>query len=374
MKQMLFVISAFLATTLAAEEPEITRWDPNMALRNAIVTNGTKWIDGKYLPLEGKAFADVEHHYDRLPRTVTTNVNEGVRNMKHHTAGLQFRFRTDSKSLVCKWTPFFGMLSMDHMPATGVSGIDIYRFDSKRNQWCYVKTGRIQNPAGGELSLNWTPGDACLVNLPLYNGIKDFTLGIDANATVTAIRHESGITKPVVFYGTSITHGGCCSRPGLAFPSIVGRRLDVPIVNLGFSGSGQGELEMSDHLAAIDASCYVIDCVWNMDVPLLKARYAAFVRNLRQRRPHVPIILAEACDVYCATRQSAEILRRNEIARAAYDTFVREGWDNLYFLPSDRQHGDDFEGTVDGVHPNDWGMMHLADGFTAAVKAALSLR
>ena len=238
---------------------EIEKYDPRMALANAVVdTNGIKWIDGKYLPLEGKCFKEVDAFYDRLPKNVTTNVNGGVRSMKNHSAGLQFRFRTNSKSLSFKWVPINTRLSMDHMPSTGVSGIDIYRQDAN-GTWRYVKTGRIRDGvAGGSLRLSWTPGEACLVNLPLYNGIKTFTLGIEKNAKVEALGpRKSGINKPVVFYGTSITHGGCASRPGLAFPSIVGRDLDVPIVNLGFSGSGRMEFEMSEHLAAIDASCYV---------------------------------------------------------------------------------------------------------------------
>lgn len=148
---------------------------------------------------------------------------------------------------------------MDHMPATGVSGIDVYRWDKARGRWLYVKTGRIWNSKkGGTLSVSWTPGTPCIVNLPLYNGIKSFSLGIDPAATVSSVPHRSGIGKPAVFYGTSITHGGCCSRPGLGFVNIVGRTLDVPVVGLGFSGSGRGELEMSEHLAAIDASCYVV--------------------------------------------------------------------------------------------------------------------
>ena len=360
----------------AAGQAEIAKWDPAMAQENAVVADGVKWIDGKFLPIEGRAFDDVDHYYDRLPKNVTTNVNEGVRAMKHHTAGMQFRFTTDSKSLTFKWVPYNSGLAMDHMPSTGVSGIDVYRFDAAKGKWIYVKTGRIWDAAkGGVLAVKWTPGTPCLVNLPLYNGIRSFTLGIDPAAKVEALPpRKSGVVKPVVFYGTSITHGGCCSRPGLAFPSVMGRDLDVPIVNLGFSGSGQGELEMSEHLAAIDASCYVIDCVWNMSGDLMPKRYEKFVRNLRRLRPDVPIVMAEGCDVYCDTEQSEEIRVRSVYVKPAYDKFVAEGWKKLYFLPAKGQHADDFEGTVDGVHPNDWGMMHIARAFGAVVREALNLK
>ena len=306
MKTGLLVLGLIAPSLLFANE--IEKWDPAMAQRNALIdTNGVKWIDGKYLPIEGRVFDDTEQYYDRLPKNVTTNVNGGVREMKSHTSGMLFRFRTNSKKLTFKWIPTSTWLSMDHMPATGKSGIDVYRFDTKSQTWRYVKTGRIGDAiVGATLTIDWTPGDACIVNLPLYNGIKSFKLGIDPTAMIESLGpHKSGVNKPVVFYGTSITHGGCASRPGLGFVNLVGRHLDVPVVNLGFSGSGWMEYEMSEHLARIDASCYVLDCLWNMRVSeketpgrSIEKNYEPFIRNLHAKRPKVPIIMAEHCNVY----------------------------------------------------------------------------
>lgn len=363
-----------LALPALAQQNEIAKYDPNMALKNAVVTNGIKWIDGKYLPIEGRAFNNVDHYYDRLPSTVTTNVNAGVRDMKHHTASMQFRFKTNSKKLTIKWVPYKQNLAMDHMPSTGVSGIDLYeQIDGK---WRYVATGRINSPQGSTRSFTWTPGVPCIINLPLYNGIKEFQLGIDENATIESLPpRKSGVVKPVVFYGTSITHGGCCSRPGLNFVSMMGRNIDVPVVNLGFSGSGRGEFEMSEHLTAIDASCYVIDCVWNMGGNLMAERYEKFIRNVRAKRPDVPIVIAEACIVYGDSWRGAYMRERNEkYVRPTYEKFIKEGWKNLYFLPSKDQYCGDFEGTVDGCHPNDLGMRDMANAFGKVVKKALGLK
>ena len=351
------------------DQNEIAKYDPRMAAEKAVVTNGVKWIDGRHLPIEGRAFDDVANYYDRLPANVTTNVNGGVRAMKNHSSGMQFRFTTDSKRLTIRWAPINGSLSMDHMPSTGVSGIDIYRFDAGTGKWRYVKTGRIHSPKGAETTLSWTPGTPCLINLPLYNGIRSFSLGIDADATVSALPpRASGVNKPVVFYGTSITHGGCCSRPGLSFVNIVGRDLDVPVVNLGFSGSGKMELEMSEHIARIDASCYVLDCVWNMNEATVRANYEPFIRNLRRLRPDTPIVMAEWCDVF--HRQGD---KRDAFMKDLHARLVAEGWKNLVYLPKDNMFGDDGEGTVDGCHPNDLGMRSLANAFGAAVREALGL-
>ena len=366
------VVFAGVNTVVADNGIDAVKFDPKMAMNNAVVdTNGVKWIDGKYLPIEGRVFGNVDHYYDRLPSTVTTNVNAGVRSMKHHTSGMQFRFKTSSKVLHMEWVPYGKRLEMDHMPSTGVSGIDIYRFDAKAGKWRYVSTGRITDPKGGKKTVSLEPGTPVIVNLPLYNGIKSFRLGIEKDATISALPpRKSGIVKPVVFYGTSITHGGCCSRPGLAFVNIIGRRLDVPVVNLGFSGSGRMEYEMSEHLAAIDASCYVLDCVWNMGRgALVPKRYEPFIRNLRAKRPGVPIIMAGRCDVFCGETTRDEIFIAD-----LYKKLKAEGWKNLYYLPKDTMYSDDFEGTVDGCHPNDHGMMSLADAYGKAVKQALKLK
>ena len=380
-KTLMAAAMVAVAGCALAQQSEIGKWDPAMAQKTAVVdTNGVKWIDGIYLPIEGRAFDDVEHYYDRLPANVTTNVNAGVRGMKHHTSGMLFRFVTDSKRLDFKWTPYKPGLAMDHMASTGVSGIDVYRWDAKRGRWLYVKTGRIWDAEkGGFLSIPWTPGTPCLVNLPLYNGIRTFSLGIDPAATVSAMPpRASGINKPVVFYGTSITHGGCCTRPGLAFVNRVGRDLDVPVVGLGFSGNGVMEFEMSEHLARIDASCYVLDCLWNMGSTAHGARgrpgrnveenYEKFIRNLRAKRPGVPIVMAEQCDVYMNGPNE-----KDKFMRKLYEKLVAEGWKDLVYLPKDEMYTGDFEGTVDGCHPNDLGMESMSKAFGKAVRQALHL-
>ncbi len=374
MKKLILVCAVVgAALFVQGKEGGAAKFDPNMVLTKAIVTNGVKWIDGKYLPIEGREFDDVEAYYDRLPKNVTTNVNEGVRYMKHWSAGLQFRFRTTSKKLTFRWVPTSpDWLEMGHMPSTGASGIDVYRFDEKKEKWIHVNTGTVSKETRiGEKSISWVPGEACLVNLPLYNGVKEFQLGIDESATVAALEaRKSGVTKPVVFYGTSITEGGCASRPGMSFVNIVGRDLDVPVVNLGFSGAGKMEFEMNEHMAKIDASCYVLDTLWNMNLKMVQENYEKFIRALRAARPNVPIVMAEKYVV--ASHVDKDLDAMNEFVRKLYAKLVTEGWENIYYLPKDGMYWDD-EGTVDTVHPNDWGMMQLARGFEGIIQKALKL-
>ena len=381
-----------------AVQGEIERADPAMVVKSAVVTNGVKWIDGRCLPIEGRAFDNVEHYYDRLPIDITTNVNIGVRGRRHTTSGMIFRFTTDSRNLHFRWTPYKSGYYMDNMSATAHSGIDVYRYDAAKGKWAYVKTGRTKRDgenltASGALDIGWKPGTPCLVNLPLYNGIREFTLGIDTDATIKALPpRASGIDRPVVFYGTSITQGASCTRPGLAFVNRVGRDLDVPVVGLGFAGSGVMEFEMSDLLARIDASCYVLDCLWNMNVPIpsegeafhdmyaagfddkdrisvVRFRYEPFIRNLRAKRPGVPIVMAEQSDGFKCGRFD----EKNKFIRKLYDKLVAEGWKDLVYLPNDNMYSADMEGTVDGNHPNDSGMESMAKAFGEAVRQALHL-
>ena len=383
MKAGLVTLLAVLAGGAGTVAADFLKWDPRMAAESAITdANGVKWIDGRHLPIEGRAFANTVSYYERLPKTVSTNVNEGVRSMKRHTTGMQFRFTTTSHWICCRWVPSSSKLDAGNMSSSGVSGIDIYTQDGT-GKWLFTRAGGIDDGKNGAWPTGFVnrvwirPGTPILVNLPLYNGLKSFELGIDAKGTIAALGpRKRGIEKPVVFYGTSITHGGSATRPGLAFVNQVGRDLDVPVVNLGFSGCGWMECEMSDHLSAIDASCYVLDCLWNMDLDESKrtgravaVNYEPFIRNLRAKRPNVPIVMAEQCDVFCKGPNE-----KDRFIRALYDRLIAEGWKNLVYLPKTHMYVGDREGTVDGCHPNDRGMLSMSNAFGGAVASALGIR
>ncbi len=384
MKRLMVVAALVAAGCAFAQQSEIAKWDPRMAADNAVVdTNGVKWIDGKFLPIEGRwTLGDAEHYYVRLPDTLTTNVNGGVRGMRSHTSGMLFRFRTDSNFLVIRHTPLNGWHAMPHMTEVGTSGWDVYRLDKESGKWRFVASNHgakaeKDNPGTRTKRIGWKPGDECIINLPLYNGVKEFSLGIAPDAKIKApAQWASGVEKPVVFYGTSITHGGCSTRPGLGFVNIVGRDLQVPVYGLGFSGSGVMEYELSDVISRIDASCYVLDCLWNMrsdpnaqNPRSVERNYEKFIRNLRAKRPGVPIVMAEACDVFMRGPND-----KDKFTRRLYEKLVAEGWKDLVYLPKDEMYTGDTEGTVDGCHPNDLGMMSMAKAFGKAVREALKLK
>lgn len=349
------VVQAVLAGTVGADE----------ALKGCEDADGkTVWYDGQSLPIEGRAFKDTESYYDRLPGRAQATVPASVWGLGHNSAGMALRFVSDAAAFKVRWTVRSAGLAMPHMPATGVSGVDIYA--RLPGGWRFIKNGRpaaVTNVMDFALATN----TECLVYLPLYNGTAKIEVGIPKGKTITAAPpRANGLTRPVVFYGTSITQGGCASRPGLAFTAVAGRLIDAPVVNLGFSGSGKMETALCDLLAEIDASAYVLDCLWNMSDTLVRERAEPFIRALRKRRPGTPILLAEDCNVFGRAPTSKALL-----LRGIYDTLKAEDaalWQNLHYLEAKEMLGHDSEGTVDGCHPNDLGMWRQGVVFAEALK------
>lgn len=320
------------------------------------------WYDCKLLTMEGKGWTNTASYYDRLPANAKSNVPTKVWALSHNTAGICARFTTASTSIQVRWTL---LANNPHMRATGVSGIDLYS-RNEAGQWRFQGGGRPTS-VSNKASFSLTAGSENILYLPLYNGVKSIEIGIPTGKTIATpkpSRREQH--KPIVFYGTSITQGGCASRPGLAATAIVGRELDVPIINLGFSGNGKMEPEMAKLLAELDPAIYVLDCLWNMRPDMVSERVDPFVRKLRETHPATPILLVEDSSFRNITPTD-----RGNILRRVYDQLTQDGIKNLYFLSSAGMLGDDFEGTVDGIHPNDLGMMRQSAVFIKSLTSIL---
>jgi len=180
--------------------------------------------------------------------------------------------------------------------------------------------------------------------------------------------------RPILFYGTSIAQGACAFRPGMAFTSMLGRRLNRPVVNLGFSGSGKMESEVGSLLAELDPCAYVIDCLPNMDHTMVAERAAPLVRQLRTAHPDTPILLVEdrsfANAPFFPFRQ---LHHRDSRAafKAAYQELLDSGVEGVHYLHGEGLVGFDAEGTTDGSHPNDLGMFRYADAYEPVLRNML---
>jgi hypothetical protein len=361
---LLIVISSF--SILSFSQPSET-----------ITTDSTIIYHGRqHFLIEGTAISDSlkESPYDRLPISYKEKVREPVWDLSKASAGITVRFHSNSTSINLKWT-VLNDLDMSHMAATGIKGIDLYT--KYNNKWRYVTTAgalvglkAYQNksiPADSineyELIKNMTPEfREYKLFLPLYDGVTKLEVGIDSAASIEKATPSS--EKPIVFYGTSITQGGCASRPGMAHTNIISRKLDVDCINYGFSGNGRMETPIVELISEIDARFYVIECLQNMDSEQVKERVKPLVDIIRTNHPHTPIVLVENMMYTMAfLNQTLEtrLIEENTALKNEYDKIIKSGTPNIFYIKDNKEFLVDNEGTVDGVHLTDLGFKRYAD-------------
>lgn len=335
--------------------------------------------------IEGQGWSgkDLQNPYDRLPAQAEKSVREPVWNLAHQAAGLLVRFRASTDQIVVRYT-VSGKHALPHMPATGVSGVDLYAGNSDGDWlWCagkYLFGDTIQYRFTG-LDPNDTyhqKGREYRLYLPLYNSVKWLEIGIPNSVTLTPLPVR--VDKPIVVYGTSIAQGACASRPGMAWPAILGRKLDRPVINLGFSGNGRLEKEIVDLLPEIDAKLYVLDCLPNLIATVgikpdeIKTRIIESVKTLRQKRPATPILLVEHAgytdgDINPTRRQLYSGV--NVLMGQAFAQLKSEGIQHLYLLPKSAINLAN-DAMVDGTHPTDLGMQQYADAYEQHIRLILN--
>ena len=361
---LLIVISSF--SILSFSQPSET-----------IKTDSTITYHGRqHFLIEGTAISDSlkESPYDRLPISYKEKVREPVWDLSKASAGITVRFHSNSTSINLKWT-VLNDFDMPHMAATGIKGIDLYT--KYNNKWRYVTTAgalvglkTYQNksiPADNineyELIKNMTPEfREYKLFLPLYDGVTKLEVGIDSAASIEKATPSS--EKPIVFYGTSITQGGCASRPGMAHTNIISRKLDVDCINYGFSGNGRMETPIVELISEIDARFYVIECLQNMDSEQVKERVKPLVDIIRTNHPYTPIVLVENMMYTMAfLNQTLEtrLIEENTSLKNEYDKIIKSGTPNIFYIKDNKEFLVDNEGTVDGVHLTDLGFKRYAD-------------
>lgn len=360
-------------STVPAKQTDVSKLDPAMAASKAAQAE-LQWHDVTKWGVEGREWVDQERlrYFDRLPSVAEKTVSSKVWSLSRDSAGMMVRFKTDADALHVHVAVTKATLGMPHMPATGVSGVDFYARD-EAGKWRWVN---VTKPAAQESRVEVIKGLALGLReyaayLPLYNGVEVLEIGVPKGSRFEGLEPRK---KPVVFYGTSITHGACASRPGMVHTAILGRRLDMPVVNLGFSGNGRMDLEVGEFLKQIDAAVYVIDCLPNMGPADVKAKCVPLVKQLRAAKPSTPIVLVEDRRFTndWITPAKAKFHDENHAAlKEAYATLKSEGVQNLHYIEGDKLYGTDTEGATDASHANDLGFMRQADIFEPVLRKAL---
>ena len=347
---------------------------PNLFAHNlSILKEEIDWYNVKDIGVEGKGWTNTKRYFDRLPSKAEGVVRDPVWNLSRHSAGMCMRFITDSPNIYVRYKLHLETLEMSHMPATGVSGIDLYADNGEGiDRWVSVIQPNKQL-MDTSIAKDLAPGSRrYTMYLPLYNGVDNMEVGVTKDESFRPLTPRK--EKPILFYGTSIMHGACASRPGLAFPAILGRRLRRPTINLGFSGNGVMEPEVSDLLAEQDPCVFVIDCLPNMNETTVSKRTIPFVKRLRESHDNTPILLVEDRS-FTNTLFFPSIKIHHRKSRTAlkkvYAELIDSGVRNLFYLDGDHLLGHDGEGATDGSHPNDLGMMRYADAYEPVLRTIL---
>ena len=311
----------------------------------------------------------------RLPDYVSTATgNRGLPSLARMTAGGRLRFVTDSDYISIKAAlPLY--LPMSHMSITGSHGFSVYVNGIHKNRYSPVfqdftealRKGENEKVFFAERKRVGTVREYKTVEIyfPLYGGVSELFIGIEPGTTIRKAAPYKN-TKPLLFYGSSITQGACVSRPGNDYISILARKLDSDYINLGFSGNGNAEDAMIDHIASIDASLYAFD--YNMYAHckdrVLPPHFSIYER-IRAKRPDALILLMDkpGCDY-------SPYPEREAIIRATYEKAIALGDKRVCYIPAKDLLGNSERDCcmVDTNHPNDLGAMRIADAIYSVLK------
>ncbi len=331
------------------------------------------WHDVRDWGVEGKGWNDTLRYFDRLPGKAQGVVREPVWNLSRTATGMTVRFVTDSPGIHVRYQLLSENLAMSHMPATGVSGLDLYAIDAQGvERWANVVRPESQH-IETTIAQGLRPGTRqYTIYLPLRNGVESLEIAVEEGADFETVAPRA--ERPIVFYGTSIMHGACASRPGMAISAILGRRLRRPTINLGFAGNGKMEPEVGALLAELDPCVFAIDCLPNMNAELIDERAVPLVRQLRRARPETPILLVEDRSFtntrFFPAREERHRTNR-ESFRRVFRQLQNEGVSGLHYLDGEQLLGDDGEAATDGSHPSDLGMVRYADAYEPALRNLL---
>ena len=348
--------------------------------------------------VHGSGWESLAGRFVRLEDSAEGLVRKPVWDLSRNSAGLSLVFRSNTRRLELSFD-VFGWKGMNHMPATGVSGVDLFAYKPDGEElWCAAKfmpqfkEEYIEVPATGSQTATAQTSTAQTSSaqartvrvtrvaysfeqidyeegceeyewhlyLPLYNTVENFRMAVEEGCRLEWVPRDE--RQPIVVYGTSIAQGACATRPGMAWTNLVERELRYPVVNLGFSGNGKLEAELFALLDQIDAGVYIIDCLPNIKVTdNFEEKLEAGIKLLREHHS-CPILVVDHSghtnDRTNLSRCFPDELNRRQAALVK--RLRKEGIKQLYYLTRNEIAWDK-DSMVEGIHPNDRGMMQQAE-------------
>lgn len=311
-------------------------------------------INGLFLP------KNEEDSFHRIPREVAENVSEGVSILNICTAGGRVRFKTNSEYVALQ-AILVNACKMPHMTFTGSLGFDLYEWRDGKEFYVksFIPPVDIIDTYETVIELGEPKERELIINFPLYTGVKKLYIGLSKRAIVKKA-HQYTHPIPVVYYGSSITQGGCASRPGNTYQSMITRRFDCDHVNLGFSGNAKGEPHMADYISKLTMSAFVYDYDYNApDLEHLEKTHKPMFDTIRCAHPNLPIIIVSRPDYLGGPATDASF----NVIKKTYESALEAGDRNVYLIDGRTIMAGTARdsGTVDGCHPNDLGFYAMAE-------------
>lgn len=339
--------------------------------------------DEKHFKLFGSYALD-EPGFNRFKyedRKNIKTINPLVYSLSTNSSGINARFKTDSKKIKIK-VDLNGLAFMNHMSALGQTGLDLYVFNDDLNEFVFFGATTYD---GKTKSFEFDFGEFSekkirryILNLPLYMGVNNIELIFNKDDVVIPDNYSNN--NKIIFYGTSITQGGCVSRPGMLHTNIISRWLDTEIYNYGFSGAAFLEKEIAAIISKVSKpSMLFIDAQANAGIDnRMKNNLESFINEFRKTHKEVPIVIASRI------RFAVDLYNEEKIKiRKFYDQWLEEivekynkrGDNNISYLKGENIFKKHFtEMTVDGIHPNDLGSMKISEYYYEYIKKILNIK
>jgi len=359
------ILSALLITIFAAKA--------RSAPRNNIAGDSLTFYDAHQFTVIGRFHN--EKNYQRFPQRYKVVLRDQVWEESLCSAGIAIRFRTNATRIAVRWSLRDVDPQSKKAGPIGTDGVDLYCRTSAG--WQYLNTGKPKQKVNEFILLRSGDGGykEYLLNLPLFNGVDSLSIGVNAIAEISKPVEKYLVEKkPVIYYGSSITQGAAASRPGMAYTNILSRKLDLPFINFGFNGEGKFDLSVALAMSEVDASLYIVDCTPNSKKEIICDSAIKVVKLLKAKRPLIPVLLVEGfyyADSYVNKHGLADIDDKKRELRRAFNLLKESGIKGLYYKTGDGLIGSDNEGTADGVHPNDVGMLRFSEQMLPVIKSIL---
>ena len=348
----------------------IEKIDKNLAIVGLDENENLVFYDAEEAPFKIYGVFREGNNLVRMPGEIAKTVNRKVATLYLHTAGGRVKFKTDSSTIAIK-AKMSDISLFSHQPAIGTAGFDVYEKDDELGE-IFVSTFKppltITDGFDGKASLGERKMRELTLNFPLYSGVTKLYIGLDPDAKIESADAYIN-SKPVVFYGSSITQGACASKPADSYESILSRRFNLDYINLGFAGAACAEKNIYNYINTLDMSIFVYDYDHNAKDPEhLNATHERMFLAIREKHPTLPIIMMSRPRYY----MNSDTKARLEIIKRTYENAKAKGDENVYLITGRELmalcQGD---GMADLPHPTSLGFFSMANAISKVLEKIL---